>query len=49
VRQQAELLEDKARDWGFDYVGVTQAMCLADLDNDGDPDVIVIPLNDAAS
>jgi enediyne biosynthesis protein E4 len=38
--------EDKARDWGFDYVGVTQAMCLADLDNDGDPDVIVIPLND---
>jgi enediyne biosynthesis protein E4 len=38
--------EDKARDWGFDYQGITQAMCLADLDDDGDADVIVVPLND---
>jgi enediyne biosynthesis protein E4 len=39
--------EDKARDWGFEYAGITQAMCLADLDNDGDADVIVVPLNDS--
>jgi hypothetical protein len=39
--------EDKAREWGFDYVGLSQALCLADLDNDGDLDVIVSSLNDA--
>lgn len=39
--------QDAAKDWGFDYVGITESMCLADLDNDGDLDVIVIPLNDA--
>src|SRR5436190_4404728 len=33
--------EDKAREWGFDYVGISQGMCLADLDNDGDLDVVV--------
>ena len=38
--------EDAAKDWGFDYVGITQSLCLADLDNDGDLDVIVVPLND---
>jgi len=40
--------EDKAREWGFDYVGISQGLCLADLDNDGDLDVIVNHLNDAA-
>src|SRR5258706_584521 len=38
--------EDKAREWGFDFVGVSQGMCLADLDNDGDLDVVVNHLND---
>src|SRR5439155_1188654 len=40
--------EDKAKEWGFDYVGVSHGMCLADLDNDGDLDVIVNHLNDSA-
>jgi hypothetical protein len=40
--------EDKAHEWGFDYVGVSQGMCLADLDNDGDLDVVVNHLNDVA-
>jgi len=38
--------QDVAKDWGVDYVGITQSMCLADLDNDGDLDVVVVPLND---
>ena len=38
--------DDTAKDWGFDYAGITQSMALADLDNDGDQDVIVVPLND---
>ena len=37
--------EDKAREWGFDYVGMSHGMCLADLDNDGDLDVVVNCLN----
>ena len=40
--------EDKAKDWGFDHVGTTHGMCMADLDNDGDLDVIVNHLNDSA-
>ncbi len=40
--------EDKAREWGFDHVGTTHGMCMADLDNDGDLDVIVNHLNDGA-
>ena len=38
--------QDTAKDWGFDYVGITQSLCLADFDNDGDLDVVVVPLND---
>lgn len=40
--------EDKARDWGFVHEGTSHGMALADLDNDGDPEVIVNNLNDEA-
>jgi enediyne biosynthesis protein E4 len=40
--------QDSAREWGFDYVGISQGLCLADLDNDGDQDVVVNHLNDSA-
>ncbi|MBL9166524.1 MAG: VCBS repeat-containing protein [Verrucomicrobiales bacterium] len=39
---------DQARDWGFDYVGISHGMCLADLDDDGDLDLLVNHLNDGA-
>jgi hypothetical protein len=39
--------EDKAREWGFDYLGISQGLCLADLDNDGDLDVVMNNLSDA--
>ena len=35
-------------DWGFDTSVISQGMCLADLDNDGDMDVIVNNLNSQA-
>jgi hypothetical protein len=37
--------EEVSKAWGFDYKGLSSAMALADLDNDGDLDVIVNPLN----
>lgn len=38
-----------SRAWGFDQAGISQGACLADLDNDGDLDVIVNNLNAAAA
>ncbi|MDB4530869.1 VCBS repeat-containing protein [bacterium] len=32
---------NKSKEWGFFFKGISQGACLADLDNDGDDDVIV--------
>src|SRR5688572_30285519 len=40
--------ENASADWGFDTPGISQGMCLADLDNDGDQDVVMNNLNEAA-
>jgi hypothetical protein len=40
--------EEVGAQWGFNDVGVAQGMCLADLDNDGDLEVIVNNLNSPA-
>jgi hypothetical protein len=37
--------EEVGKAWGFDWVGISHGMCLADLDNDGDMDVVVNNLN----
>jgi len=41
--------EDVSTAWGFDLKGVSQGMALADLDNDGDLDLVINNLNGAAS
>ena len=41
--------EETGKAWGFHAGGVSQGMCLADLDNDGDLDVVLNNLNAAAS
>src|SRR6266487_1949677 len=40
--------KDASHEWGFDDIGVSHGMCLADLDNDGDLDVVVNNLNGPA-
>lgn len=40
--------EDAAASWGFNQVGVTHGMAFADLDNDGDLDVVVNNMNGVA-
>lgn len=40
--------EEVSHAWGFDVVGVANGMVLADLDNDGDLDVVMNNLNEPA-
>lgn len=37
--------EERGQEWGFDSPNISQGMCLADLDADGDQDVVVNCLN----
>jgi len=41
--------EEVGQAWGFNLRGVSQGMALADLDNDGDLDIVINNLNAAAS
>jgi enediyne biosynthesis protein E4 len=40
---------ESGKEWGFDVAAVSQGMCLADLDNDGDFDVAINNLNGPAT
>ena len=40
--------EEVSKTWGFDWKGTTTSMALADLDNDGDQDIVLNPLNGPA-
>lgn len=49
-RNRGDLTFDEvSHAWGFDFVGVSQGMVLADLDNDGDQDVVLNNLHAPAS
>ncbi|MCI0746261.1 MAG: VCBS repeat-containing protein [Verrucomicrobia subdivision 3 bacterium] len=43
------IFEPMSQQWGFDRTGISFGMALGDLDNDGDLDVVVNNLNEAAS
>ena len=40
---------EAGKDWGFDLRGISQGMCLADLDNDGDLDAVINNFNGPAA